>query len=213
MATWLVHLRVADVLLGGMNLPRRDFLAGNIAPDCGLPTSDGGFDPPKQTTHWTTQSKGRCNYSAFAEHMFPLANNDNEWAFLLGYYAHLMTDCLWVKLINDPCKIANRELYSSDRSEYYRRVKADWYDNDAAYLTLHPNLSVLTEFSSIECYDSSIIPYYGADNVQRQIVHIAEFYRKRIYDGREFVYLTPEQVNIFVPTAAELISRQLMEYV
>ena len=65
MATWLAHLRVAELILEGFHLPEEDFLVGNIAPDCGKPVP-GGFDPPKEVTHWTvTGSKGGCDYERF----------------------------------------------------------------------------------------------------------------------------------------------------
>lgn len=212
MATWLVHLRVAEKVLERVPLSRRDFLVGNIAPDCGRPDKNGGFDPPKEVTHWTKNSKGNCDYNAFSEEMFPLAKNERERAFLLGYYSHLVTDCLWVRLINDPCKEKYRELYTRDRAEYYRLVKADWYDNDAAFLAAHPNLPILAELAAVRGYDSSVLPYYGSDNVQLQIDRIAEFYRTRRCDGRSFVYITPKQIDEFVAAAANEVLEKLKPF-
>lgn len=212
MATWLVHIRTAELILEKVPLSRRDFLAGNIAADCGLPDGNGGFDPPKEVTHWTTSGKGHCNYEDFAQKMLPLAHSEQERSFLLGYVSHLITDCLWVKLINNPTKEKFADLYNSDRSEYYRRVKPDWYDNDAAYLASHPDCPILSELSQIKDYDCSIIPYYGRDNVQLQIEHITEFYRTRRYDGREFTYITPAQIEDFILAAAEEVLHRLTRF-
>lgn len=213
MATWLVHIRIAERLLERFPLPRREFLAGNIAADCGIPDGSGGFMPPKQVTHWTEGSKGRCDYAAFAKQMFPLARTEEEYAFLLGYYAHLITDCLWVREINNPTKLKYAQLYQNDRTEYYRRVKADWYDADAAFLQEHPKLAILAELAAVRGFDSSVIPYYGRDNVQLQIEHIVEFYAQRKYDGRSFVYFTPQQADEFVALAAEEIAERLKEFI
>ena len=40
MATWLAHLRVAELISAELRatwLSEPDFLAGNVAPDCGIP--------------------------------------------------------------------------------------------------------------------------------------------------------------------------------
>lgn len=212
MATWLVHLRVAERILNEIPLPRRDFLAGNIAPDCGFPDGNGGFDPPTELTHWTKTGRKRdCDYAGFAEKMLPLAKNERERALMLGYYSHLVTDCLWTRDIDLPAKQRFSELYHHNRGEYYRLVKADWYDNDAAYLAENPGCPVLSELSEIRGYDSSIFPYYGRDNIQAQIVNIAAFYRERKYDGREFVYITSPQIDEFVKNAAEDVTKRLRE--
>lgn len=214
MATWLVHLRIAERILNEIPLPRRDFLAGNIAPDCGFPDGNGGFDPPTSLTHWTKTGKKRdCDYTGFAEKMFPLAKNECERALMLGYYSHLVTDCLWTRDIDGPVRIIYSELYHDNRDEYYRLVKADWYDNDAMFLAENPDYPVLSELSEIRGYDSSIFPYYGRDNIQAQIVNIAAFYRDRKYDGREFVYITSPQISEFVINAAEDIAKRLKELI
>ncbi|MBD5129503.1 MAG: zinc dependent phospholipase C family protein [Ruminococcaceae bacterium] len=212
MATWLVHLRVADLLLDEFSLPR-DFLVGNIAPDCGFPDGNGGFDPPSAVTHWTKTGRKRdCGYNEFAAKMFPLAKSESERALMLGYYTHLVTDVLWVKDINEAAKRRDPELYRKDREEFFRRVKADWYDNDAAFLRDN-SCAALTELSEIRGYDCSVFPYYGRDNIQKQIENIAAFYRARKYDGREFVYITSAQIDEFVVNAAKESAELLREFV
>lgn len=210
MATWLVHIRIADMLLNKFRLPRHDFLAGNIAPDCSFPDGNGGFDPPAAVTHWTkTGKKGDCDYAAFAEKMLPLARNEGERALLLGCYSHLITDCLWVRDIVNPAKLRFPELYQTRQNEFYRLAKADWYDNDAAFLAANPDYPALLELAEIRGYDSSVFPYYGRDNIQIQIEYILGFYRSKSYDGREFVYITTAQVDEFVLNAAGYIGEKL----
>lgn len=208
MATWLVHLRIADRILEMLPLPRREFLAGNIAPDCGFPNGNG-FDPPTEVTHWTKSGRKRdCDYIGFANAMLPLAKDEGERALILGYYSHLVTDVLWTRDIDEPAKRRFPELFRDHREEYYRLVKADWYDNDAAFLAKHPEFPVLTELSEIRC-ECAAFPYYKRDNINAQIINIAEFYRERQYNGREFVYITSPQVDEFVEIATGEIIRLL----
>ena len=152
MATWLAHLRVAELISAELRAPwlsEPDFLAGNIAPDCGIPVP-GGFDPPKEVTHWTQRGKGHCDYERFYREMIAGKSHDpHTLSFLLGYYCHLMADVLWVRRVNETCKELHRELYAADRAEYYRRVKPEWYANDHLYLREHPDCRVFREFCKI----------------------------------------------------------------
>lgn len=211
MATWLAHLRVAEKINAEFHFPTQDFLAGNVAPDCGIPVP-GGFDPPKEVTHWTSHGKGHCEYDKFHKEMiFGKDLDERTQTFLLGYYCHLMADVLWVRLINDPCKRRERELYTSDREEYYRRVKPEWYANDHLYLRQHPDCAVFRDFCGITHYPVSCIPYYGADYVERQIRNIQQFYQNPQECSVEFRYLTPDMMEEWVSRAASLISAQLTE--
>ena len=47
MASWIIHLRVAQGIYEKLNLEHKiEFVMGNIAPDSGVPTADGtGFVP------------------------------------------------------------------------------------------------------------------------------------------------------------------------
>lgn len=211
MATWLAHLRVAELLTADFSFSKTDFFAGSVAPDCGVPVP-GGFDPPKEVTHWTAGSKGRCEYGRFYDEMISGRElDDHTRSFLLGYYCHLMADVLWVRLINDPCKEQNRELYTSDRAEYYRRVKPEWYANDHLYLREHPDDAAFSVFCGIKSYPVTCIPYYKTDYVERQILNIQQFYLNPPEYSREFRYLTPDMMQEWVGKSASLISAQLME--
>ena len=54
MASWMIHLRIADLLLD--RIPRLDetaFVFGNIAPDSGIPNADWSvFTPSKSVSHY-----------------------------------------------------------------------------------------------------------------------------------------------------------------
>lgn len=58
MASWMVHLRIADELL--QNLKQIDetaFIIGNMAPDSGVPNEDWSkFNPPYDVTHFKSRN-------------------------------------------------------------------------------------------------------------------------------------------------------------
>ena len=57
MATWVIHLRVADALRNRwqplQTLPELPFVVGNLAPDGGVEVSPHVYVPDSATTHWT----------------------------------------------------------------------------------------------------------------------------------------------------------------
>ncbi len=47
MASWMVHLRITDLLLDVFdNLEETEFVVGNIAPDSGIPSEDWSYYTP-----------------------------------------------------------------------------------------------------------------------------------------------------------------------
>ena len=54
MASWMVHLRIADELLNKLDgIDETAFIVGSIAPDSGVPNADWSvFSPPKSVTHF-----------------------------------------------------------------------------------------------------------------------------------------------------------------
>ena len=57
MASWMVHLRVADKLLDRIEgLDESAYILGNMAPDSGVPNEDwSSFSPPGDVTHFRTR--------------------------------------------------------------------------------------------------------------------------------------------------------------
>ena len=59
MASWMVHLRIADILLDKFeNLEKTDFIMGNIAPDSGVPSEDWSYYvPSSKVSHFRDENK------------------------------------------------------------------------------------------------------------------------------------------------------------
>ncbi len=207
MASWIIHLRIADALLDQLDVEASHFLAGNIAPDCGRPVPTGGFHPDLHVTHFTKTKKDACEYLRFWTEFGRDEQDSARRSFYLGYVAHLMTDVLWVKRINAPTKEKYSDLYRADRREYYRLVKADWYGQDFLYLQRHPDFRGFRLFCGLSDYTNDWLPFYDRGNLPEQFLHIIRFYQQE--NGtteREFPYLSTEQANWFVEKAvAEIL--------
>ncbi len=212
MASWIIHLRIANALLHHLNVETSHFLAGNIAPDCGFALGNDCFDPPTSVTHFTSGGKQGCDFSRFWAQFGTDETNPDRLSFYLGYFAHLMTDVLWSEQINIPLKQRFAELYRTDRTEFYRRVKADWYDLDRLFLRKYPDFPAWQSFLRLTDYTNDFLPYYGNRHLPVQFANIQAFYAEDHADAdREFPYLTARQAAAFVECAAEKIFCQLRE--
>ena len=75
MASWMVHLRIADRLLDSLpKLSAVDFVVGNIAPDSGVPNQDWSeFTPSVIVSHFRVDHSipKAIHIPAFVERYFP----------------------------------------------------------------------------------------------------------------------------------------------
>ena len=69
MASWMVHLRIADTLLDQLtSLYPVEFIVGNIAPDSGVPNEDWSvFTPSTTISHFRTPRHKKADPVCFAE--------------------------------------------------------------------------------------------------------------------------------------------------
>lgn len=168
MATWVTHLMIADALLKiHPELNRRGFCVGNIAPDCNVENADwSAFTPPRAVTHWMQGERKKasdcdefCRQYILARDPRPVGE---EYAFLLGYYAHLIADAEFQRMIRDPERVhaawirlqAAPEIQTGGVEESWDNVKrlipkgrrmAGIYTMEAEYLQQHPDSGFLTE--------------------------------------------------------------------
>lgn len=76
MASWMIHLRIADRLLDQIpGLDETAFVIGNIAPDSGVPNADwSAYSPPKDVSHYKVRRGSESFFDLdrfIAEHFSP----------------------------------------------------------------------------------------------------------------------------------------------
>ncbi len=113
MPTWVTHLIIADKVLQEFpEIDRRGFCVGNIAPDCNIENADWtAFTPSREVTHWMKgQRKTASDCDPFCEEYIlkrkSEIHSEKEYGFLLGYYAHLLTDAAFQAMIRDERRVA-----------------------------------------------------------------------------------------------------------
>lgn len=94
MASWMVHLRVADRLLDRLEgIREKEFIMGNIAPDSGVPNADWtAYAPPTEVSHFKTylgDSRIYENAVGFVNRYMDIFAEDafeNRREYIIGFY-------------------------------------------------------------------------------------------------------------------------------
>ncbi len=214
MASWLVHLRIADAFLNRiLNISPKEFVIGNIGPDCSQKNSVGKFVPPSEVTHWTPSGrKTDIEYDRFFEERIPNPKNvDYTTSFYLGYYIHLLTDVLWTKMVFRPTKYKFSTEYYKDAFAFLPMVRNDWFGLDHCFFRDNPDFEAIKILGEIESFPNIYFDYYAPDSFDKQIAHVYDFYTK--YDGEykdSYKYLSKEEMDDFVIQAVEIIQDELI---
>lgn len=219
MATWIIHLRIAEKLVDIFpSLCRTEFVVGNIAPDSGKVQDDGiTYVPSKSVSHFYCD--GKIVPSLFEKKYLSSApyvpRDEKRLSFCLGYLAHLVTDAAWAESpIMKNAKEKCRELWKTDRSAAAALIKRDWYDLDFLYLKMHPNFEPLRILSAADGFENIYIEEYGHDDFDKKRREIVDFYAAEHYNlDREYKYMTLADADSFVGHAAGAVSDCIKAYI
>lgn len=211
MATWMVHLRIADKLLDRIpELSPVEFIVGNLAPDSGVPNEDwSAFTPPSTVSHFKTGEK-KADPEAFATKYFTQDQrreySARSYGFYLGYLTHLLTDFLWSHRIATPSfreHIGGKPPY---RGTLVETIKADWYDLDFKYLRDHPGCRAFRVYLGAVGFENIYMKEFSAEAFENRRQYITEFYLQgRENLDREYRYLTEAEMDAFVERATQEI--------
>ncbi len=221
MASWMVHLRIADELLPHLErIDETAFVMGSIAPDSGVPNADWSeFHPPKTVSHFQSRKdSGRTiDTRAFCARYFNdqvvRGYSKNEYSFFLGYYIHLLTDIRWVETVVSSLKTAFPAEYAADKRGLFQAAKEDWYDLDFLYLEQHPDFKAFAVYENAVGFNNDIMNMFSKDAFENRRQYICGFYHSEEHGNlhRAYRYLTPERADAFVKDTAKSILAKLKE--
>jgi hypothetical protein len=221
MASWMVHLRIADRLLDRIcNLSYTEFVVGNMAPDSGIPNEDwSAFTPSGDISHFKTTDKDGLKDIHLHEYVGQFFSaeqrkqyNSQQKSFYLGYLTHLLTDIMWVDSIVRPCKIKFKDLYDTDREEWIWTLKKDWYDLDFLYIERNPNFRAFSIYRNAVGFQNEYMDFFSVDAFDNRREYIISYYSsKRDNLEREYPYLNEKEMERFVDESSEKIYRILKE--
>ena len=237
MATWVTHLMIADSVLQYFpSLDRRGFCVGNIAPDCNVENEDWtAFTPSREVTHWMQgERKKASDCDAFYEEYIAKRRNRiesaEEYAFLMGYYAHLITDAAFQKMIRDENRVIaawkrikeNKALreQSTDMEGTWDNAKKlipkrVWvghiYSLEAEYLKAHPDSGYLTEILPLKEFPD-YIDYLPKGAIVRKIGVMG--YLPKINENLgEWIALSREEYEAYIQETIQTILKRFSEII
>lgn len=215
MASWMIHLRVAQGIYEKLSLEHKtEFVMGNIAPDSGVPTADGtGFVPDAEVSHFRAVDENGIkdvHDDLFVARYFIKERRENynerEYAFYLGYWAHLLTDKLWASKIVYGAKEKYFDLFEQDNTDFWKKIKRDWYDLDFLYLKKHPKFEAFWIYEGIKEFKNSYLDFFAEDAFVQRKRFIMKFYHEGVEQVEEReTYISPEELDAFVEYAVEKI--------
>lgn len=222
MASWMIHLRVAQGIYEKLNLSEKEaFVMGNIAPDSGVPTADcSGFVPDAGVSHFRTVDENGIkdvHEEQFVARYFTKEKRENyserEDAFFFGYLVHLLTDKLWASEIVYEAKEMFQQEFFADNGSFWKRIKKDWYDLDFLYLKNHPDFPAFRIYEGIKEFKNSYLEFFAEDAFEQRKQYIVDFYQKGAASVEECeAYISPEELDLFVADTMEKILAEYEEY-
>lgn len=235
MATWITHLMIADgVLQHFPSLDRRGFCVGNIAPDCNVENEDWtSFTPSREVTHWMqSERKKASDCDAFCEKYITSRMGDiksaEEYAFLLGYYSHLITDAAFQAMIRNEDRVkaawarikVDKELSASGTGmeESWDSIKKliskeermqEIYSIEAKYIEDNPNTGYLTEILPLRAFPD-YIDYLPVGAVVRKI-GVMGYLPETDGLAKKYVAMSQEEYAAFVSDTISNIAARFTE--
>lgn len=222
MASWMVHLRIADSLLDSLpQLSDVDFVVGNIAPDSGVPNEDwSAFTPSAVVSHFKLDDTvpKSIHIPLFVERYFTPEQRARytpaQNSFFAGYLSHLLTDQLWSAQVVNALKGRFPDQWRADRTALINRAKEDWYDLDYKYLRQHADFRAFRIYAGAVGYENVFMSEFAPDAFDNRRQYITSFYlEENNHLDREYPYLDEAQMDSFVSGASrEILSRLQTEY-
>lgn len=220
MASWMIHLRIADELCRRLNIKSRSkFILGNIAPDSGVP-SEGGYVPEKSVSNfyaWDGKSHKHIHEELFAgRYLTPELRSGysaEEDSFYLGYLTHLITDNIWKREIVLPAKQKFEGELRENPNMFWQIIKRDWYDLDFMYLKENPSFPAFAAYRDCGNIKNTYLDFFSETAFEERREFILKFYESGVANLSEHeTYISPEELDDFVISAANEIAAQISHY-
>ena len=228
---------IADSVLKHFpNLDRRGFCVGNIAPDCNVENEDWTvFTPSREVTHWMQGARKKASdcdafYDEYIAKRRDRIQTSEEYAFLMGYYAHLITDAAFQKMIRDEDRVKavwKRIKENEDLRQRSAGMEETWdnakklipkrvwvghiYSLEAEYLKAHPDSGYLTEILPLKAFPD-YIDYLPKGAIVRKI-GVMGYLPEINEELGEWIALSREEYEAYIQETIQLILRQFAKVI
>lgn len=221
MASWIVHLRVAEKLASQIPILNETMFAiGCIAPDAGVCEEDGEtITPPPAASHYiqadTIRDPGNLTgepwrgdlvfYREYLQPLRALPLNQDRFSFLLGYFFHLLVDNYWTLKIAWPLHERFQQQFKNHEINMWEEVQKNWFGLDRLYLSTHTD-SIYYRSIQHCAYNRDDLDFMPAQVIQQRIEYIQKEYWEKAPEITlgPFLFLKPEELDQFVEETAAL---------
>ncbi|MBE6113448.1 MAG: hypothetical protein E7191_00030 [Erysipelotrichaceae bacterium] len=229
MANWITHTRIADVLLEmGLEVDKRGFCIGNIAPDCNIENEDwSAYIPSREVTHFM---KGEMKDTSDPETFYVQYIQDQKflsqehYSYLLGYYSHLITDIMYHEAFSrDPKRIQTcfkriktdpemakkiegyPETFDTLKEVFGRwNIYADIIELENQYIQDHPQCSYNTLLPTTTSFPD-YIDFFPTGAITRKIpIMLKEYEEWRDIKGSGYFFSIQEYEDFIEQTAHKI---------
>ena len=221
MASWMIHLRIADKLLDKIpNISPIEFIMGNMAPDSGVPNEDwSAYSPSTAVSHYRVDNgsgKKVIDLNTYISQYFTPALRTSytaeQHSFYLGYLTHLLADILWSDQIANPARKKYAQEFTDYGHKFWSTIKEDWYDLDFLYLKKHPGFRAFRAYLGSVGYVNKYMDFFAPDAFDNRREYITSFYLQENDNlDREYPYLTEADADRFLDYAVTEILARLEE--
>jgi hypothetical protein len=204
MATWIAHIRLAQNLLNyGFQLAVEPFLVGNIAPDA-IQNESGKWSPPQSVTHWQDANQNIQPEDFYEKYLADGKSSlsEEEYAFLIGYYCHLIADNEWIGQIWQPMsRFPAWQAVLNNTKDSFWTIKKDWYGQDFIYLRDNPDNLYATVFKNVAaCPD--YLSYLPQGAILHWVKHIRDYYEneesQQSFYAHNYLYLDKHGMDSYI---------------
>ena len=201
MASRLIHYIIANQIVNETKIDNINrFLLGSLLPDLSS-HDDGSYDNAHFGERLITKNIKGINWITYEKKYW---NKMKEDSLYLGYYCHLIMDCLWFSMVVDPYV---RKGQKSEREQLYQKGYRDYW---------RLNYILTREFSLKHqlCVDEDI-------NIQeincKQISNLVDTLKLDIeckdYASKEDMELYPyEVIEQYIKFATEVCKKELFAF-
>ncbi len=233
MANWITHTIVADILFERYsNLDERAFCIGNVAPDCNMPRGKD-FIPSREITHFMDgDDKLSARYDLFFEKYISgrSFSSNEEYSFLLGYYAHLITDVEYMRFCRDEKQLSRmfsrirknskmaemiaggEENFMTLRNAFGKtRIFFDIISMENEYLKTNPDCSYNRILRNIDFFPNYLDIFTENHYAEKISMMLAEYDRTSDIAENGFLFFTKEEYEGYLLHTSEIIFESLVQ--
>ena len=208
MATWVVHLRVAEKVLNHLSdINETAYYVGTLAPDSGRMADAFTYLPPKDVSHW--KREGVSFEQRFIDNSeFYKKYGENETdpfkkSLFIGYYVHILLDTMYVREVIRPFIEKNGRPFWRENID---KIRAGWYELDFRFVSRTQKFRPLEIIDSVTEFPNVYFDYFTPDDIIDRVRYASDLYRNcKTDDTIEFLTITPDGMEEFIEKSSEEI--------